>query len=100
MDKVSTADDDEVIRQLRWLWENGVTVKHQHFRDELKAANASMLDVEAIIHGTPKVVRKDWDAKRKRFRYRISGADLDGDILEFVVTFDIKNSKLIFITAM
>lgn len=99
MAKVHLLDDDKVIEQLRWLYENGTTVKHQHFKDELRAADASMLDVESIIFGTPKVVSSEWDPKHKNYRCRISGADLEGVILEFVVALDIKHSKLIFITA-
>ena len=100
MVNVAPADDDEVIRKLRWLWENGITVKRQHFRDELRAADATMLDVESIALGAPNVVGAEWDPKHKNYKYRISGPDLDGDILEFVVAFDMRNSKLIFITAI
>jgi hypothetical protein len=99
MAKVIPLKDDEVIQKLRWLWENGVTVKPGHFKQELRAANASMVDVETIIFDNPTVVEYEWDRSRKRYKYRISGPDLDGETLEFVVAFDIKNSKLIFITA-
>ena len=56
MDKLSPWSDDKVIEQLRWMWENGTIIKRQHFKDELRAAGASMLDVETIILGAPKVV--------------------------------------------
>jgi len=99
MAKLSSWDDDKVIEQLRWMWENGTTIKRQHFKDELRAAGASMLDIEAIILGAPKVVGSEWDSNHRCYKYRISGSDVDGQTLEFVVTFDLKGSKLIFITA-
>jgi hypothetical protein len=99
MAKLPPWDDDKVIEQLRWMWGNGTIVKRQHFRDELKAAGASMLDIETIITGAPKVVGSEWDSKRRCYKYRISGSDVDDEILEFVVAFDTKNSKLFFITA-
>lgn len=99
MAKVPPLSDDKVVQQLRWLYENGKTVKCQHFRDELQAAGASTLDIECIIADTPKVVSAEWHPKSHDYRYRISGPDLDGETLEFVVVLDTKRSRLIFITA-
>jgi hypothetical protein len=99
MVKLSPWTDDKVIEQLRWTWENGTTIKRHHFRDELEAAGASMLDIETIILDAPKVVSSEWDPKHRCYKYRISGDDLGGESLEFVVVFDSKHSRLIFITA-
>ncbi len=100
MDKVRKWSDDKVIEQLRWLWENGTTRKSDHFKEELRAASASMLDIESVIFGTPRVISTEWDPKYRNYKHRISGQDLDGEPLEFVVAFDRRNSRLIFITAI
>jgi hypothetical protein len=100
MVKLQPWDDDRVIEQLRWMWENGTIDKRQHFKAELNAAGASMLDIQTIIEGNPRIVRSDWDSKRRCYKYRISGEDLEGDTLHFVIAFDPKHSKLTFITAI
>lgn len=58
-----------------------------------------MLDIETIILGSPSVVGSEWDSRHKCYKYRISGTDLDGEILEFIAAFDTKHSKLFLITA-
>ena len=58
-----------------------------------------MLDVQTIIFDKPKVISHEWNQERHCYRYRISGEDLEGEPLEFVIALDQKGSILTFITA-
>lgn len=99
MAKLNPWNEGRVIEQLRWMWENGTVVRRRHFRDELEAAGASMLDIETIIFGCPKVANSEWDPEHRCYKYRICGEDLGGMTLDFVVSFDLGNSRLFLITA-
>lgn len=92
--------DDKVIEQLRWLWENGTVVRTPHFEIELSAAGATMMDVESVLMGNCKVENCRWDASHRRYSYKISGCDQDGDILNVVVSIDVRYSRLILVTAI
>jgi hypothetical protein len=92
--------DDKVIEKLRWLWENGTVVRTPHFEIELRAAGATMMDVESVLMGNCRVENCRWDANHRRHSDKISGCDEDGDILNVVVSIDLRNSKLILLTAI
>ena len=98
--KTDRLTDDEVIEKARWLLDNGITVLTSHFEQELAAANATMQDAASVLLGKCKVESRRWDSRRKSYTYNLSGSDEDGDILNIVVAFDFKGSKLILITAI
>ena len=91
--------DDEVIEKARWIWENGVLHRSAHFEAELKSAGASISDVEDVPFGKCRVRKAGWNEAHRRWRYTISGQDLDGCELHLVVSIDIGNSALILVTA-
>jgi hypothetical protein len=92
--------DDEAIEKARWLLNNGITIRTEHFAQELAAANATDQDVISVFLGDCKVEEQRWDSRRKSYAYKFSGCDEDGEVLSIVVAFDLKRSKLILITAM
>jgi hypothetical protein len=98
--KISSLTDDEIIEKARWLLDNGTTVRTQHFEQELVAAGATMQDVVSVILSKCKIDNRRWDPIRKTYTYKISGCDEDGDVLDIVVAFDLKHSKLILVTAI
>jgi hypothetical protein len=98
--KANCLTDDEVIEKARWLLDNGTTVRTSHFEQELVAANATMQDVICVFLGKCKVEGRRWDSRRKSYAYKLSGSDEDGEILNIVVAFNFKHSKLILITAI
>ena len=90
--------DDKVIEQTRWLWENGTTVRKAHFDKELVEAGATMVDIRGVIFGACRVTDRQWKSKFGTWNYTIEGTDVEGTILNVVVSLDIRNSELIFVT--
>lgn len=97
--KTAKLNDDEVIQKARWIWENGFTQKSGHFEAELRNADASMVDVGNMLSGQCRVKKAEWNERYRKWRYKISGHDDDGCELGIVVSFDLRNSRLILITA-
>jgi hypothetical protein len=91
--------DNEVIKNSRWIWENGSIHRTGHFDVELKNAGATMLDAEKALFGECKVKKAEWNQEHGQWRYAILGYDNDDCELHLVVSIDLKKSELILITA-
>ena len=92
--------DDQAIERTRWLFENGTVRQTDHFRRELRAAGADMIDVQnAIADPDFHIEKAEYDRKRRVWRYTLEGCDEKGELLDIVVALDLKNSKLVLITA-
>lgn len=92
-------NDHDLIRAVRWIWENGITHRTGHFDVELKNAGATMVDVEGMLFGECKVKNTEWNWTHHQWRYTILGCDSDGCELHLVVSIDVEKSTLILITA-
>lgn len=90
--------DDDVIRNSRWIWENGSILRTGHFDVELKNAGATMLDAREALFGECKVRKAEWNPEYGQWRYTISGYDSDGCELQLVLSINLKKSELILIT--
>lgn len=91
--------ESEVIKKARWIWENGFTRITQHVKDELEEADATILDVEAVLQGQCQVTKSEYSPKYKTWHYQIEGPDSQGELLSIVVAINVKRSTMILITA-
>lgn len=91
--------DKEVIEKARWLWEEGIVRTTHHCKVELKNASATLEDVRNVLFGGCKVVKSEYDRSHRTWKYCLEGPDVEGELLSIVLCIDLKNSKLVLVTA-
>ncbi len=71
-----------------------------HFHQELKNANASLIDVETLLLGNC-TVKAEYrvQGEYQGWKYKSLGCDEEGQILTVVVSLDVKCSTMVMITA-
>jgi hypothetical protein len=90
-------DDKDVIQKVRWIYEEGTVEITPHFREELRAAGATTLDLEYVLFGACSLRGKH--KERGRWRYELEGPDEQGEVLTIVLEIDLRNSAIRLITA-
>lgn len=97
--RTGSLEEKELFQRVQWVVEYGFVVQTSHFRQELKEAQADMLDVRhLLLDERTRLVEANYDRKRNFWKYRIEGWDLGDRSLTVVLCLDLRNSKLILIT--
>jgi len=94
----SALPDDEVLKRVRWLLEEGIVDRAFHFDRQARKRNVTQVDVEVLLTGECSVASKEYSSEHKSWKYKIKGFDEQGDSLSVVVSLDISRSILKLIT--
>jgi len=75
----------------------GDIIPTDHCRNEMMKANADVQDVLSVLE-TGKVSKHEWDEEHQNWKYRIIGADIDGDELTAITVIVDSDMQLIIVT--
>ncbi len=93
-------DEGKLFDRIHWIVEYGFVVQTSHFRKELREAGADMQDVRHILlDQKTQLLKASYNRQRRSWKYKIEGGDLSDMLLTIVLCLDLKNSRLILITA-
>ena len=94
----SALPDNEVLKRVRWLLEEGTVDRTFHFDQQARKRNVTHVDIEVLLTGECSVASKEYSSENKSWKYKIKGFDEQGDSLSVVVSLDISRSILKLIT--
>jgi len=97
-DPTKELDDSEAIQLIREIASFGSVEYGDHLTRRVRQRNFSLRDI-LYIFNNGRVTEKEYNKKRKNWKYKIVGKDLDGD-KGVVITAIISDRRIYVVTVM
>lgn len=92
-------NEDELRDQVRRIVMYGVIRETKHSVKDRSYRNVSQDDILAMLQGTWILEKQpEWNEDRKVWKYKLSGADIEGDALILVIDVNVEMQRIEIIT--